>query len=138
MLELVCGVLSVIVRDDDGAHHEVALHKLVAQSEHILVVGDAEVGTNLVLLDVVGADHNHDLYRVSQLGEHAELGVGLESWQHTRGVVVVEEFAAQFHIELAVELRNALTDVLRLYLEVLVVIESYFHFFMWYLFPLLS
>ena len=120
-------MLSVIVRDDDRAHHEVTSHELVAQTKHVFVVGDAEVGTYLILLDVIGADHNHDLYRVSQLGQHAELGVGLEARQHAGGVMIVEELATQFHIELAVELRDALTDVLRLYLEVFLVVESYFH-----------
>ena len=49
--------------------------------------------------------------------------------------MIVEELAAQFHIELAVELRNALTDVLRLYLEVLIVIESYLHCLYGFCFP---
>ena len=124
-------LLAVVVGDDHRAHHEVAAHELIAQAEHVLVVGDAQVGTHLVLLDVVGTDHDDNLYRVAQLCQHAQLGVGLEAWQHARGMVVVEELAAQFHIELAVELCNALADMLRLYLEILLVVESYFlHFFL--------
>ena len=41
MTELICGMLSVIVGDDDAAHHEVATLELVTQSQHILVIGDA-------------------------------------------------------------------------------------------------
>ena len=104
----------------------------------IFIVGDAEVGTHLVFLNVVSTDHNHDLDAVAKLSEHTEFRVWLEARQHARGVVIIEELASQLHIKLAVELRNALTNVLRLYLEVFLVVESYFHFFMWYLFPLLN
>ena len=112
------------MRDDDAAHHEVALHEFVAQAQHILVVGDAKVGTHLVALDVLGTDDDDDFQTVAQLREHTQLRVRKESRQHTRGVVVVEELAAQFEVEFSVELCNALADVLRLYAEVLVVVET--------------
>ena len=126
--ELVGGVLAVVVGDDDASHHEVAAHEFVAQPQHVFVVGDAEVGANFVLFDVFGTDNDDNLDTLAQLGEHSELGVGLEAWQHARGVVVVEEFSAEFHVELAVELGDALLDVLRLNLQVFLVVESYFHF----------
>ena len=125
--ELVGRALVVVVGDDDRADHEVALHELVAQTEHVLVVGDAEVGTHLVAFDVVGADDDDDFQLVAQLAEHAQFGVGQKSGQHTCGVVVVEEFAAQFEVEFAVELGYALADVLRLYAQVFVVVETDIH-----------
>ena len=109
--ELVGGTLTVVVGDDDGAHHEVAAHKLVAQTEHVLVVGDAQIGTHLVLLNIVGTHHDDNLQLVAQLSEHPQLRVGLETGEHTRGVMVVEELAAQLQIELAVELGDALADM---------------------------
>ena len=96
--ELVGGMLAVVVGDDDRAHHEVAAHELVAQAEHILVVGDAEVGAHLVLLHVFRVHHDDDLYALAQLSEHAELRVGLEAGQYARGVVVVEELSAELHV----------------------------------------
>ena len=42
-------------------------------------------------------------------------------------MVVVEKFTTQLHIELTVELSNALLDMFRLYLEIFLVIESYLH-----------
>ena len=96
--ELVGGMLAVVVGDDDRAHHEVAAHELVAQAEHILVVGDAEVGAHLVLLHVFRVHHDDDLYALAQLSEHAELRVGLEARQYARGVVVVEELSAELHV----------------------------------------
>ena len=44
-------------------------------------------------------------------------------------MVIVEELTAQFHIEFSVELGNALLNVLRLYLEIFLVVETYFHNF---------
>ena len=90
MTELVGGILAVVVGDDHGTHIEVAAHELVAQTEHILVVGDAEVGAHLVSLDILRTDHDDDLDGVAQLGQHTEFGVGLETGQHARGMVVIE------------------------------------------------
>ena len=64
------GFLPVVVGDDHRGHQESALHELLAQAEHILVVGDAEVLAHFVLLNVERGDDNHYLHRVAQLGEH--------------------------------------------------------------------
>jgi len=125
--ELVCGPLSVVVGDDHGTDHEAPVLKLVAEAQSVFVVGDAKVGTHLVLLDVFGTNDDDYLYLVAQLPEHAELGVGLEAWQHSRGMVVVEEFATQFEIQFAVELCYALLDMPRLDAQVFLVVKSYFH-----------
>ena len=57
----------------------------------------------------------------AQALEHADLGVGLEPGQHARGMVVVEQLAAEFQIELAAELIDAVADMLGLKRDVLVV-----------------
>ena len=41
--------------------------------------------------------------------------------------MVVEEFTTKFEIELAFKMGNALLDMLRLYADVLVVVETKFH-----------
>ena len=61
MLKLISSMLACIVGDDYRANHEVALHELVAQSEHVFVVRDAQVGTYLVLLNVGRTDYNDNL-----------------------------------------------------------------------------
>ncbi len=109
--ELVGCMLAGIVSDDHRAHHEVAAHKLIAQAEHILVVGDAQVGAHLVLLDIIGTYHNQNLDAVAQLSQHAQLAVGLETRQHARCMMVVEELATQFKIEFSVELGYTLPDM---------------------------
>lgn len=42
-------------------------------------------------------------------------------------MVVVKEFAPQLQVQFSVKLGDALLDMLRLYFEIFVVIESYFH-----------
>ena len=66
----VGGFLPIVVGDDHRGHQESALHELLAQAEHILIVGDAEVLAHFVLLNVERGDDNHYLHRIAQLGEH--------------------------------------------------------------------
>ena len=119
--------LAVVVGDDDTGDEETALHENLAQAQHILVVGDAEVATFLVFLDVGGADDNHDLGIVLQLREHLQFAVGLKAWQHAAGVVVVEQLAAKFQIEFVAKLGDAFLDVLGLYPKVFLVVKTVFH-----------
>ena len=127
MTELIGSVLSVIVGNHYRAHHKVTTHKLIAQAEHIFVVGDTEVCTNLVLLDIISTDDNQNLNAVAQLSQHAELRVGLEAWKHAGCMMIVEELASQLHIQFSIELSNAFLDVFRLNLKIFVVVETYFH-----------
>ena len=119
--------LSAVVGDDDARNHEAALHEGLAQAQHVLVVGDAEVAAFLVFLNINSADDDDDFGIVLQLGEHLELAVGLKSRQDTTGVVVVEQFTAKFKIKLIAELGDALLDVLGLYPKILLVVETVFH-----------
>ena len=90
--------------DDHGAHHKATLLKLAPQSEHILVIGDAEVSPLLVLLNVSGADDDDYLYAVTNLLKHPQFAVGLKSRQHPAGMMVIEELTAQFEIKFSVKL----------------------------------
>jgi len=103
------------------------LLELRAQAQHVLVVGDAQVGAHLVLLDVSGADDDDDLGVLAQLGEHTQLAVGLEAGQNAAGMVVVEELATQLEVEFVAELGDAFLDVLALDANVFVVVETDFH-----------
>ena len=80
--ELVCCVLSVIMGNHDGTHHEVTTHELVAQTEYILVVGNTQVCAYFVLLNIISTDHNHNLYAVTKLGQHTKLTVRFKPWQY--------------------------------------------------------
>ena len=115
------------VRDADAADHEAARAERVHEAQRILLVGDADVGAALGVLDVVRVDDDDRLDLVAQALEHADLGVGLKARQHAARVIVVKELAAELEVELAAELPDALADLLRLEGDVLVVVKSDAH-----------
>ena len=127
--ELVGGRLTGVLGEHDGTHEESVGTENVGKAQDILVVRDAKVTAGLVLLDMVGVDGDDDLNVIRQALKHAELAVGLETGQHAARMVVVEQLAAEFKVELAAELGDALLDVLGLVGNVLLVIETLAHAF---------
>ena len=109
-----------------AAHRQAPAAEDVDEPQHVAVIGDAQVAPDLVLLDVSGVDGDDDLRLVLQLLQHADLAVWLESGQHPGGVVVVKQLAAELQIQLSAELRDAVPDVLRLHLQVLLVVKADF------------
>ena len=51
-----------------------------------------------------GIDGNDDLHIVLELLEHPDLAVRRKARQHPGGVVIIEQLAAEFQIQLAAEL----------------------------------
>ena len=125
LAEDVGGLLAAVVRDADAAHVEADGAEGVYEPEGVLVVGDAEVPAALAALHVVGRDDYHYLRLVLHLEEHAHLAVRLEARQHARGVVVVEELAAELQVELPAEAADALAYLLRLEADVFLVVKAY-------------
>ena len=119
--------LAVVVCDDDGVDKESTTEESVPQTQHVDIIGDAEVAADFVFLDVDGTDNNDDFRIVFQLHKHFQLAVGLKARQYAAGVVIVEEFTTKFKIELIAELADAFLDVFGLYFQILVVVKSVFH-----------
>lgn len=119
--------LAIVMGNDHAVHHKAPILELRPQAQHVFVIGNAQILTDLVLLNIEGADDDDYLSTGTQLLEHPELAVGLESGQYSAGMMVVEELAAQLKVQLAGELRNALLNVLRLNGNVFVVVESVLH-----------
>ena len=119
--------LVVVVRNHHRTYGETTLHKFGAKTEHIFIIGNTQVGTYLVSLNIFGTDDNNYFKSVAELREHFQLGVGFKARKDTASVVVVEEFSTQFKIQLAVELRNTFTNVFRLNAAIFVVVKSNVH-----------
>ena len=66
-------MLSVIMCYNDAAYHKATCNELTTQSQHILIVCDAEISTNLVLHYILSADDDDNLYLVTYLAEHTQL-----------------------------------------------------------------
>ena len=119
--------LTVVMCHHNRAHHEAHVLELIAQPQHILIVGNAQISAFLILLNIGRADDNHDFYAVAQLLKHSQLAIGLKSRQHPACMMIVKQFPSQFKIQFAIKLRDALPDMLRLDALVLFVVKSYFH-----------
>jgi len=61
------------------------------------------------------------------LHQHTQFAVRQETGQHTTGVIIIKQFTSEFKIQFVTELSDALLDLFGLYLEILLVIETYFH-----------
>ena len=109
------------------AHIQPHLLKSVDETQHVQIVGDAVVAAHLAADDVLGADDDDDLGLLLELQKHLQLGVRLKAGQHAGSVIIVEQLAAEFQIQLIVKLLDALADMLRLHRKIFVVVKSYFH-----------
>ena len=126
LFENLGGGLVRVLRQRDAADVQAEAAENVDQADHVGVVGDAEVAAALVLFDVVRVDRDHDLGLVLELEQHLDLVVRLKARQHAGSVVIVEELAAEFEIQLAAELVDALADALRLQPDVLLTVKTDF------------
>ena len=98
------GGLPVVVGYDNRTNHKATVLKLATQTQHVLVVGYAKVGTLLVLLDVGGTDNDNNLDAVANFLKHAQFAVGHKARKHTAGMMVVEKLAPKFEVQFSVKL----------------------------------
>ena len=120
--------LSGILGQTYAAHVQAVVAESVDQPEHIHIIGDSQVGAHLAFLNIRRIDDDNDLRLIFQLYQHVDLAVRLESGQHPGGVIVVEEFAAKFQIQLAAETLDALFDFLGLHFQVFIIVKTgFFH-----------
>ena len=118
----VVGVLQL--RDHHVLHQEPALPEHVHEAQDVVLVRDAQVGADLVPLEVLGVEAHQDLGLVLDAVEHRDLVVRGEAGQDAGGVQVVEELAAHLQVQLPADLAAAFLDVLGLELDVLRAVES--------------
>ena len=111
-----------------GQHHRADIQphrpETIQQTDHILIVGDAQISAQLVFFNIGGVDHNDHFHLFFQLQQHPQLAVRLESGQHTGRMIIVEQFSAKLQIQLAAELGNTVADVFRLHPQILVIIKA--------------
>ena len=105
-------VLPCVLRDAHAADIKPQRAERVNQAQAVVIIGDAEVAAALAALDVVGGDGDDDLGLVLHFEQHFHLAVGREAGEDAGGVVIVEELAAEFQIQLAAEFADAVADVL--------------------------
>ena len=125
--EHISSRLASVLGDDHSRDGKAVAAEQVNQAQHILVIGNAQVTTSLVFLDVVRVDRDDNLDIVGDALEHAELAVRFKTRQHATRVIVVKQLAAKLQIEFAAKLRDALLNMSGLQLDILRVVETLAH-----------
>ena len=111
-----CG-LTVVFRDDDASDVEPPLFEHVLEAECVLLICNAKIAADLLLLDGFRAYDDDDLRTVLELLQHPELIVRGKTRQYAGRVIVIIELAAEFKVQFS-EFVHALHDPLRLKLQV--------------------
>ena len=127
LLESVCTVLSGILRDDNTADIEAASAELINQTEHVAVIGDAEVAADFVFLNIACGNCHYNLCLVGELHQHAQFSIRCKARKNAGCVEIIEQLSAEFQIQLVVKLVDAVADMLRLHFQVLLIVKSNLH-----------
>ncbi len=104
--------LTGILGDHHASHIEVPVLKRLDQTENIHVIGDAQVITDFVFLNISGIDDYDDLGLVRKLHQHLQFAVRSKSRKDSGSMVVVKQFSSEFQVELVSELADPLPDML--------------------------
>ena len=101
-----------------GQHHTAHIKAITAESvnqaKNVLIVGNAEVATNLVLFDVASIDGNDDFGLILELFEHANFGVRSKARQDAACMMVIKKFSTKFKIKFSTKFRDTFLNFFRL------------------------
>ena len=90
----LCGVLG----DADTANHKAHGTERIGETEHFVIVSDAQVAAFFIFFNIACVNGENDFDLIFHLREHTDLAVGLEAGKNTGSVIVVKELATQFQI----------------------------------------
>ena len=86
--------LSGIVGNDYRRYTKATFGKLFAQTQHVFIIGNTQVLTHLITLDIFRRKDDDNLHGVLQLRKHTQLTIGQETRQNTTRMHIIEEFTA--------------------------------------------
>ena len=118
--------LAVIAGEYYTAHIQTQCPEGINQTENIIVVGDAQIASNFILLNVRSVNSDYYFHIVLKLLQHTHLAVRLEARQYPGGVEVVKQLAAELQIELSAKLSDPLLDLFRLGNEIFLIVKADF------------
>ncbi len=103
--------LLLILGQHHAAHVKTVIGKGIDEPEHVHVIGDADISTDLVFLNIRRLDGDNDLRLVLQLLQHPDLGIRLKARKHPGGMIVVKQLSAELQIELSAELADSFPNM---------------------------
>ena len=127
LFEKVSTFLTCVSCDTHASYIKTASGKLINKTENIFVISDAQVTAHFVFVDVCSTDNNDDFSLITELHKHTELAVRFKSRKNTGSVVIVKKLSAEFKIQFVVKFADAVANMLRLHLQILLVVKSCFH-----------
>ena len=111
------------------AHIQTVITECIDQTQHIHIIGNAQIPAHLVLFNIRSVDHDHDLRIVFHRIEHTDLGIRLKSRQYTGRMKIIKQLASEFQIQLASEIADPLLYLLRLQRQIFLIVKTGFlHF----------
>ena len=127
LLKGICGRLAGIAGHHNAAHIHIHGTEHVDQAQHVAVIGNTQVATDLILFNITGTDDNDHLCGILHLGKHPDLTVRLKTGQNPGGMIVIKQLPAELQVQLAAKFGNTLSDMLRLEFQVLLVIKTFLY-----------
>ena len=131
--EAVSSFADVVLVEADGSRmrplkypreSEPVIPENTDESDHIPVIGDAQVAPDLILLDIRRIDGNDHFRMILELQQHAHLGIGRKAGQNTGSVKIIKQLTAKLQIQLTTKIVDALTDLFGLYAQIFIVIKT--------------
>ena len=114
-----------------GEHDTANIQSLAAvnidETQHIAVIGDAEIGTDFVFFNIAGVDGDDYFGLVGKLQQHLKLTGRLKSRKYTGCMVIVKKLSTEFKIKLVVKAGNPFSDLFGLQFQVFLIIKSCLH-----------
>ena len=109
-----CARLFLPASQHHTAHVKAITTESVNQAKDVLIVGNAEVATNLVLFDVASIDGDDDFGLILELFEHADFGVRSKARQNAACMMVIKKFSTKFKIKFTTKFRDTFLNFFRL------------------------
>jgi len=134
MLELIFkhprGRLIIIARDNHRRNMNAPVLEIVDEFQRVGIIGYTEISPHFAALDIAGIYAQDNIRFFLQILQQAHLHIWIESGQHPGGVIVIEQLAAEFKVQLLTHRLNALENSGGLFTKVYLIVKAcgYGHF----------
>ena len=126
-LEMIYTFLTCIACDTHTAYIKSTSGKFFNQTKNFYIVGDSQIATHFVFVNIRSADNNDNFSLITELHQHTEFAVRLKSGKNAGSMVIVKKFPAKFQVKFVVKFADAFPDMLRLHRQIFFVVKSNFH-----------